>query len=67
LLAFYVHQQFHQPSIDLIVRFKKNEACGADSLAEIYSSLTGRTGRERVGGAEAPLFLGDAVEADSRS
>ena len=63
IATFYVHHQFHQPSIDLIVRFKKNEACcGAHSLAEIYSSLTGRTGRECVGGAEALLFLGDVVE-----
>ncbi len=63
IAIFYVHHQFHQPSIDLIVRFKKYEACcGAHSLAEIYSSLTGRTGRERVSGAEAMLFLGDILE-----
>ncbi len=63
IATFYVHHQFHQPSIDLIVRFKKNEACcGAHSLAEIYSTLTGRTGRERISGAEALLFLGDIVE-----
>jgi predicted nucleic acid-binding protein len=63
IATFYVHHQFHQPSIDLIVRFKKHEACcGAHSLAEIYSSLTGRSGRERVSGAEAMLFLGDILE-----
>ena len=61
--TFYAHHQFHQPSIDLFLRFKKNEACcGAHSLAEIYSSLTGRTGRERVNGDEAMLFLGDVRE-----
>ena len=44
IAIFYVRHQFHQPTIDLIVRFKKNEACcGAHSLAEIYSTLTGRT------------------------
>jgi predicted nucleic acid-binding protein len=63
LATFYNHHQFHQPSIDLIARFRKNEAgCGAHSLAEIYSSLTGRTGRERVSGAEAMLFLGDLLD-----
>ena len=60
--TFYAHHQFHQPSIDLFLRFKKNEACcGAHSLAEIYSSLTGRS-RERVSGDEAMLFLADARE-----
>lgn len=63
IATFYVHHQFHQPSIDLIVRFKKSDACcGAHSLAEIYSSLTGRTGSERVSGAEAMLFLGDVLD-----
>jgi hypothetical protein len=55
---FYAHHQFHQPSIDLFLRFKKSErSCGAHSLAEIYSLLTGRTGRVRVSGEEAILFL----------
>ena len=58
--AFYANHQFHPPSIDLFLRFRRNEACcGAHSLAEIYSSLTGRTGRERVSGDEAMLFLGN--------
>jgi predicted nucleic acid-binding protein len=60
IAAFYADHQFHQPSIDLFLRFKRNEVCcGAHSLAEIYSSLTGRTGRDRVSGDEAMLFLGD--------
>ena len=63
IATFYAHHQFHQPSIDLFLRFKKNEeCCGAHSLAEIYCSLTGRTGRERVSGDEAMLFLGDVRE-----
>ena len=58
--AFYANHQFHPPSIDLLLRFRRKEACcGAHSLGEIYSSLTGRTGRERVSGDEAMLFLGD--------
>jgi predicted nucleic acid-binding protein len=60
IAAFYANHQFHQPSIDLFLRFKRNEVCcGAHSLAEIYSSLTGRTSRDRVSGDEAMLFLGD--------
>jgi len=63
IATFYAHHQFHQPSIDLFLRFKKTESsCGAHSLAEIYSSLTGRTGRERVGGEEAMLFLENVRE-----
>jgi predicted nucleic acid-binding protein len=61
--TFYAHHQHHQPSIDLFLRFKKNDACcGAHSLAEIYASLTGRTGRDRVSGDQAMLFLGDVRE-----
>jgi predicted nucleic acid-binding protein len=63
IATFYAHHQFHQPSIDLFLRFKKSEACcGSHSLAEIYSSLTGRTGRERVSADEAMLFLGNVRE-----
>jgi predicted nucleic acid-binding protein len=63
IATFYAHHQFHQPSIDLFLRFKKSQACcGAHSLAEIYSSLTGRTGRERVSADEAMLFLGNVRE-----
>jgi predicted nucleic acid-binding protein len=61
--TFYAHHQFHQPSIDLFLRFNKSDACcGAHSLVEIYSSLTGRTGRERVSADEAMLFLGNVQE-----
>lgn len=63
IATFYTHHAFHQPSIDLFLRFKKNEACcGAHSLAEIYASLTGRSGRDRISGAEAMLFVGDVRE-----
>jgi predicted nucleic acid-binding protein len=61
--TFYAHHQFHQASLALFLRFKKRDACcGAHSLPEIYASLTGRSGRERVSGAEAMLFLGDVRE-----
>ena len=56
--ALVAHHQFHRPSIELLIRFEKNEACcGAHSLAEIFATLTGRTGRDRVGADEAILFL----------
>jgi predicted nucleic acid-binding protein len=63
IATFYAHHQFHRPSIEIFLRFSKNEACcGAHSLAEIYASLTGRTGRDRVGGDEAMLFIGNVHE-----
>jgi len=63
IATFYAHHEFHGPSIEVFLRFKKNEACcGAHSLAEIYASLTGWTGRDRVGGDQAMLFLGNVRE-----
>jgi predicted nucleic acid-binding protein len=63
IATFYSHHQFHQPSIDLFLHFRKSESsCGVHSLAEIYSSLTGRTGRERVSGEQAMLFLENVRE-----
>ena len=63
IATFYAHHQFHQPSIDLFLRYKKTESsCGAHSLAELYSSLTGRSGRERVSGEQAMLFLENVRE-----
>jgi predicted nucleic acid-binding protein len=56
--TFYAQHEHHTPSIDLFLRFDKHDACcAAHSLAEIYSVLTGRTGRDRVSGDEALLFL----------
>ena len=61
--TFYAHHQHHEASIDLFLRFSKSEACcGAHSLAEVYAVLTGRSGKERVTGDEALLFLGDVRE-----
>ncbi len=63
IAALDAHHQFHRPSIELLIRFEKNEACcGAHSLAEIYATLTGRTGRDRVGADEAILFLRSVQE-----
>ena len=61
--TFYAQHEHHTPSIDLFLRFDKNDACcAAHSLAEIYSVLTGRTGRDRVSGDGALLFLGNVRE-----
>ncbi len=61
--TFYAQHEHHMPSIDLFLRFDKNDACCAvHSLAEIYSILTGRTGRDRVSGDGALLFLGNVRE-----
>jgi predicted nucleic acid-binding protein len=58
--TFYAQHEHHTPSIDLFLRFDKKEACCAShSLAEIYSVLTGRSGRDRISGDEALLFLAD--------
>lgn len=63
IATFYAHHQFHPPSIELFLRYKKNDvSCGAHSLTEVYASLTGRGGRERISGDEAMLFLGDVRE-----
>ncbi|HEV2486037.1 MAG TPA: PIN domain-containing protein [Terracidiphilus sp.] len=58
--TFYADHEHHPPSIDLFLRFgKKNACCGAHSLAEVYAVLTGMSGRRRVSGDEALLFLSD--------
>ena len=60
IATFYAHHEHHAASIDLLLRFPKNEiCCCAHSLAEVYTVLTGRTGKERVSGDEAWLFLSD--------
>jgi predicted nucleic acid-binding protein len=61
--TFYGDHQHHEASKDLFLRFDKTEACcGAHSLAEVYSALTGMPGKARVSGDEALLFLGNVRE-----
>lgn len=63
LAVFYGGHEYHERSLDLFLRFGKDQTCcGAPSLAEIYSVLTGRTGKDRVSGDEALLFLNDVRE-----
>ncbi len=57
---FYAQHEHHAASIGLFLRLDRNNACcAAHSLAEVYSVLTGRTGRDRISGDEALLFLGN--------
>ncbi len=61
--AFYGDHEHHDPSIEIFLRHEKPDACcGAHSLAEVYSVLTGMSGKERVGPDEAMLFLGNIRE-----
>jgi predicted nucleic acid-binding protein len=60
IAIFYAHHERHRESLELFLRFSKREGCcAAHSLAETYSVLTGRLGKDRVTGDEALLFLGD--------
>jgi predicted nucleic acid-binding protein len=61
--AFYGDHEHHDASVDVFLRFGKHKACcGAHSLAEVYSVLTGMPGKDRVSGDEALLFLGNIRE-----
>lgn len=61
--AFYGDHPHHQPSIELLARYGRNDACcAAHSLAEVYSTLTGMPGARRVSGDEALLYLGSIRE-----
>jgi predicted nucleic acid-binding protein len=61
--SFYGHHPHHHASMDRLLRFARKDACcAAHSLAEIYSGLTGRTGKDRIRGENALLFLGDVRE-----
>lgn len=61
--TFYADHEHHEASKDLFLRFDKAEVCcAAHSLAEVYSTLTGMPGTNRVSGDEALLFLGNIRE-----
>jgi predicted nucleic acid-binding protein len=61
--AFYADHEHHSPSIDLFLRFGKNDACcSAHSLAEVYATLTSMPSPRRVSGDQALLFLGNIQE-----
>jgi predicted nucleic acid-binding protein len=61
--AFHVEHPHHQPSFDLVVRSKKNDACCAlHSLAEVYATLTRMPAPRRASGDQALLFIGNIRE-----
>jgi predicted nucleic acid-binding protein len=61
--VFYAAHEHHSPSFELFVSQDRKSACtAAHCLAEVYSTLTGMPGRDRAGGDEALLFLGDVRE-----
>jgi predicted nucleic acid-binding protein len=61
--TFYDFHQHHRASIDLLKQFSKEDACcAAHTLAEIYATLTGKTGKDRVSSEQALLFLGNVRE-----
>ena len=56
--TFYQGHIFHTPSLELFLRCTKDNACcGAHTLAEVYSFLTGAPGKDRVTREAALLFL----------
>ncbi len=56
--TFYADHVHHLPSIELFRHSEKSSACcSAHNLAEVYSSLTGMPGKNRVTGDQAMLFL----------
>jgi predicted nucleic acid-binding protein len=57
--AFLTNHEHHDPSLDLLLRHDSSDAaCSADGLAEVHSTITGTSGKDRVSGDEALLFLG---------
>jgi predicted nucleic acid-binding protein len=60
IAAFYADHEHHSPSIEIFLRFGKNDACcAAHSLAEVYAVLTSMPPPRRITGEQALLFLGD--------
>jgi predicted nucleic acid-binding protein len=53
----------HDASADVSLRFDKKLArCGAQSMAEVYSTLTRMPGKHRISGEQAMLFLSTIAE-----
>ena len=65
--VFYKAHQHHEPSFELFVAQpaalqRRSASTAAHCLAEVYSTLTGMPGKDRVSGDEALLFLGNIRE-----
>jgi predicted nucleic acid-binding protein len=61
--VFYGDHVHHAASLDLFARsHKKEAACAAHSLFEVYSVLTRMPGKHRMGSEQAMLFIGNIRE-----
>src|SRR5262245_1284289 len=61
--VFYGDHVHHETSLDLFIQLDKSTGCcGAHSLAEVYSTLTGMPGKRRISGEQAMLFIGSIRE-----
>jgi len=61
--VFYGDHPHHAASLDVFTRFsKKDVSCAAHSLFEVYSVLTRMSGRHRIGGEQAILFIDNIRE-----
>jgi predicted nucleic acid-binding protein len=61
--VFYGDHVHHQASLDLFIQFDKaTGCCGAHSLAEVFSTVTGMPGKHRISGEQAMLFIGSIRE-----
>ncbi len=58
--TFYATHEHHESSFNLFLSLDKRTGCtAAHCLTEIYATLTGMPGKDRVTGDEALLFLGN--------
>jgi predicted nucleic acid-binding protein len=61
--VFYGDHIHHEASLELFIQFDKSTgACGAHSLAEVYSTLTRMPGKHRISAEQAMLFVGSIRE-----
>lgn len=61
--VFYGDHEHHAASLErFLTADRQTGCCGAHSLAEVYSTLTGMPGKHRVTGDQAMLFVRDIQE-----
>jgi predicted nucleic acid-binding protein len=61
--VFYGDHEHHADSLAAFLAQSRDDACcGAHSLAEVYSALTGMPGKFRVNADQAMLFIGSIEE-----
>jgi len=61
--VFYGDHVHHQASLARFIQFDKSTGCcGAHGLAEVYSTLTRISGKHRISGEQAMLFIGSIRE-----